>query len=96
MWLRAVRVLAELDCLFSLAKSSSILGEPCCRPEFVESDAAFVDFTKLRHPTLSLSASVKEFIPNDVKLGDDVGRIALLTGRSYSGTDVLVDLMTDS
>lgn len=89
MWLRAVRVLAELDCLFSLAKASVAIGEPSCRPEFVEGDAAFIEFRDLRHPTLAeLKAS---FIPNDIKLGGDVGRIALLTGVLRSvGRDYLV------
>ncbi|KAG1898499.1 muts domain V-domain-containing protein [Suillus fuscotomentosus] len=63
-WLRAVRVLAELDCLFSLAKASVAMGEPSCRPEFVEGDAAFIEAS----------------VANDVKLGGDLGRIALLTG----------------
>ncbi|KAI6019884.1 muts domain V-domain-containing protein [Pisolithus orientalis] len=67
VWLRAVRVLAEFDCLFSLAKSSVAIGEPSCRPEFVEGEAAFVEFEELRHPTLS--ALRDNFIPNDVKLG---------------------------
>lgn len=83
VWLRAIRVFAELDCLFSLAKSSAAIGEPSCRPEFVEGDAAFVDFEQLRHPTLCLSTNLKSFIPNDVKLGGDVGKIALLTGKFY-------------
>ncbi|KAI6129543.1 muts domain V-domain-containing protein [Pisolithus croceorrhizus] len=80
VWLRAIRVLAELDCLFSLAKSSVAIGEPSCRPEFVEGDAAFVEFEELRHPTLS--ALRDNFIPNDIKLGGTVGRIALLTVSS--------------
>jgi DNA mismatch repair protein MSH6 len=80
LWLRAIRVFAELDCLFSLAKSSVALGEPACRPEFVDGSSAWVDFQDLRHPTLCLSASLKEFIPNNVKLGGDVAKIALLTG----------------
>jgi DNA mismatch repair protein MSH6 len=75
-------VLAELDCLFSLAKSSAALGEPSCRPELVEGEAAFVEFEELRHPALCVSSSLKgDFIPNDVRLGGDVGRIALLTGK---------------
>jgi DNA mismatch repair protein MSH6 len=78
VWLRAIKTIAELDCLFSLAKASSVLGEPMCRPEFVESDAAFVDFEELRHPALCLKAT--DFIPNDVKLGGDSGKVALLTG----------------
>lgn len=90
MWLRAIRVLAELDCLFSLAKASSALGEPACRPEFVEGDEAFVDFEDLRHPAL---VSLKgDFIPNDVRLGGDVGRIALLTGAWASSRSGMVQL----
>ncbi|GBE83778.1 DNA mismatch repair protein [Sparassis crispa] len=86
VWLRAIRVLAELDCLFSLAKSSAALGEPACRPELVEGDAAWIEFEELRHPALCVSSSLKgDFIPNDVKLGGDVGRIALLTGPNMGG-----------
>lgn len=77
VWLRAVKVMAELDCLFSLAKSSASMGQPCCRPEFVQSDEAFIDFKQLRHPALSLK---NDFIPNDVKLGGDSQKIVLLTG----------------
>ncbi len=81
VWLRSIRVLSELDCLFSLAKASNALGEPVCRPEFVEGDSAWVEFEELRHPALSISAGFKgDFIPNDIKLGGDTGKIALLTG----------------
>ncbi|KAI0642601.1 DNA mismatch repair protein Msh6 [Trametes meyenii] len=86
VWLRAIRVLAELDCLFSLAKASSALGEPACRPELVEGDEAFIDFEELRHPALCVSGSLKgDFIPNNVRLGGEVGRIALLTGPNMGG-----------
>ncbi|TRM62248.1 muts domain V-domain-containing protein [Schizophyllum amplum] len=84
LWLKAVRVFAELDCLFSLAKSSAAIGEPSCRPEFVDSDTSFLDFQELRHPTLSLQ-KVEEFIPNDIKLGNGVGKVALLTGPNMAG-----------
>lgn len=90
LWLRAIRVFAELDCLFSLAKSSAAIGEPSCRPEFVEGDAAFVDFEQLRHPTLCLSTNLKSFIPNDVKLGGDEGKIALLTGPNMAGKSTVM------
>lgn len=87
VWLRAVRVISELDCLFSLAKSSLALGEPMCRPEFIEGDSAFIDFKDLRHPALCASERLNgDFIPNDVKLGCDAGRIALLTGEFTPAT----------
>lgn len=78
VWLRTVRVFAELDCLLSLAKSSIAIGEPSCRPVFAEGDAAFLEFKNLRHPNI---ASLKDFIPNTVHLGGKAGRIALLTGE---------------
>lgn len=81
VWLRAIKVLAELDCLLSLAKSSNALGDPVCRPEFVEGDAAWVEFKDLRHPALCMRQRLEDFIPNNIKLGLDVGRIALLTGE---------------
>ncbi|KAF8652371.1 hypothetical protein AX16_004399 [Volvariella volvacea WC 439] len=90
IWLRAVRVLAELDCLISLARSSVAIGEPSCRPTFVDGDKGFIDFEELRHPTLCLSTNLKTFIPNDIKLGGDVGNIALLTGPNMAGKSTLM------
>ncbi|KAJ3753736.1 muts domain V-domain-containing protein [Lentinula raphanica] len=90
VWLRAIRVFAELDCLFSLAKSSTAIGEPACRPEFVQDDSAWFDFKSLRHPTLCASTSVDSFIPNDVKLGGAVGKIALLTGPNMAGKSTVM------
>lgn len=51
-WMQVVKLVAELDCLMSLAKSSQALGEPSVRPEIVEADAAFVEFEELRHPCI--------------------------------------------
>lgn len=81
VWLSSVQVLAHLDCLFSLAKSSAALGEPICRPEIVQDDAALIEFEELRHPAISASSSLKgDFIPNDIMLGGSRGRVILLTG----------------
>jgi DNA mismatch repair protein MSH6 len=88
-WLRAVRVLAELDCLLGLAKASLALGEPACRPEFVDDDAAWVDFEELTHPVLA-ARSKSAFIPNDVALGGEKGRIALLTGPNMGGKSTVM------
>ncbi|KAF9069417.1 muts domain V-domain-containing protein [Rhodocollybia butyracea] len=90
VWLRAIRVFAELDCLFSLAKSSTAIGEPACRPEFVDDESAWFEFKSLRHPTLCASISVDDFIPNNVKLGGDVGKIALLTGPNMAGKSTVM------
>lgn len=52
-YMATVKVLARLDCLLSLSKSSSALGEPCVRPEIVESDTAIIEFEELRHPCIN-------------------------------------------
>lgn len=91
-FLLAIKGIAELDCLVSLAKASQALGEPSCRAEFVESETAVVDFEELRHPCLA-SASMTEFIANDIALGLDqkgadessCARVTILTGGNMAG-----------
>jgi DNA mismatch repair protein MSH6 len=87
VWLSMVRVVAELDCLVSLAKASHDMDEPKCRPEFVETEQAFVDFGDLRHPSMCLQ---RDFIANDVQLGGDVARTTLLTGPNMAGKSTLL------
>jgi len=83
-WLRAIRVLSELDCLVSLARSSSAIGSPSCRPEFVEGESAMIEFEELRHPTVCLNANVTNFVDNDVGMGGDKARVVLLTGPNMA------------
>jgi DNA mismatch repair protein MSH6 len=94
VWLRTVRVTAELDCLLSLAKASVAIGTPSCRPEFVESEEAFVDFTEMRHPGIAMALGARnggDFISNDVKMGGpDTARIMLLTGPNMAGKSTLM------
>ncbi|KAL1412081.1 DNA mismatch repair protein msh6 [Vanrija albida] len=87
IWLKMIRIIAELDCLVSLAKASNDMDEPKCRPEFVESEEAFVDFESLRHPSMCLQ---RDFIANDVQLGGDVARTTLLTGPNMAGKSTLL------
>ena len=95
-WLKAVRVMAELDCLVSLALASANLDEPKCRPEFVDAPQSFVDFEELRHPSMCLRLG-GGFIANDVKLGaaadaeaDETPRTVLLTGPNMAGKSTLL------
>lgn len=84
-------MIAELDCLISLAIASHNLDEPKCRPTFVEADHAFVDFEELRHPSMCLRS---DFIANDVKLGgppdEPQPRTVLLTGPNMAGKSTLL------
>ena len=90
-WTQAVKVIAQLDCLISLAAASSALGEPSCRPTFVEGDRSVIEFEELRHPCML--PSVTDFIPNDVKLGGDAANINLLTGANAAGKSTILRMV---
>ncbi|KAI3629090.1 hypothetical protein CBS9595_000162 [Malassezia furfur] len=85
---RAVRTVAQLDALLSLAKSSAALGAPACRPRLVRRDTAHFAFRALRHPCMApsaLSGAPAEFIPNDLALGDTHEEVMILTGSNMAG-----------
>ncbi|KAI0102664.1 DNA mismatch repair protein msh6 [Nemania sp. FL0031] len=88
IWLQAIRIVSQLDCLVSLAKASSSLGEPSCRPVFVDEERSVVEFTELRHPCML--NTVDDFIPNDVVLGGDSAKINLLTGANAAGKSTIL------
>ncbi|PUU72967.1 muts domain V-domain-containing protein [Tuber borchii] len=87
-WLGAVKIVASLDCLISLARSSASLGETSCRPTFVEGERSVLDFIELRHPCMA--SSLDDFIPNDVQLGGDFPKISLLTGANAAGKSTVL------
>ena len=92
IWLAAVKVIAQLDCLISLAKASTSLGHPSCRPEFVDEDPntgkATLDLVDLRHPCLL--SKVDDFIPNDIVLGGAHPNLTLLTGANAAGKSTVL------
>lgn len=87
-WLQAIKITSQLDCLVSLAKASSALGEPSCRPTFVDEERSVLEFEELRHPCMT--NSVADFIPNDIKLGGDEAKINLLTGANAAGKSTIL------
>jgi DNA mismatch repair protein MSH6 len=89
IWLAATQIVAQLDCLISLAKASTSLGQPCCRPEFVDDERSVLDFVDLRHPCLL--SNVDDFIPNDVVLGGQGNpNLTLLTGANAAGKSTVL------
>ena len=38
VWKSTIHVLANIDCIIALTKTSETLGQPSCRPQFVEAD----------------------------------------------------------
>ncbi|KAL0934713.1 DNA mismatch repair protein msh6 [Colletotrichum truncatum] len=87
-WAQSIRIIAQLDCLISLARASASLGEPSCRPEFVDQERSVVEFEELRHPCML--DTVADFIPNDVKLGGQTANINLLTGANAAGKSTVL------
>lgn len=93
MWLQAVKVISQLDCLISLAKVSSALGQPSCRPVFVSDleldglDRSVLELEELRHPCM---ATTSAFIPNDIVLGGSSPNITLLTGANAAGKSTVL------
>ncbi|OJD19919.1 hypothetical protein AJ78_00113 [Emergomyces pasteurianus Ep9510] len=87
-WLAAVKVVAQLDCLISLAKASSALGYPSCRPVFADDERSVLEFRELRHPCML--PNVGDFIPNDVELGGNTPNINLLTGANAAGKSTIL------
>ena len=90
-WLAAVKVVAQLDCLISLAKASTAIGYPACRPEFVDNERGILEFEELRHPCMSATG---DFIPNDVKLGGETPRLNLLTGANAAGKSTVLRMVS--
>lgn len=90
-WLAAVKIVAQLDCLVSLAKTSSALGEPYCRPVFVDEERSVMEFVDLRHPCML--SNVTDFIPNDITLGGNAANISLLTGANAAGKSTILRMV---
>jgi len=88
-WLQSIHIVAQLDCLVSLANLSSSLAEPRCRPVFVEEERSVVEFEELRYPCVL----VDDFIPNDIKLGGDEAKINLLTGANAAGKSTILRMV---
>lgn len=88
IWLAAVKIIAQLDCLISLAKASCSLGEPSCRPIFVDSERSVLNLEDLRHPCLL--RNVSDFIPNDICLGGRHSSLNLLTGANAAGKSTVL------
>ena len=90
-WMTAIKIIAQLDCLVSLAKASSSLGEPACRPTFVDDARSRMDFDELRHPCMI--NTVGDFIPNDICLGGEQPNINLLTGANAAGKSTVLRMV---
>jgi DNA mismatch repair protein MSH6 len=108
VWMTAVRALAELDALLSLATYSANADGPMCRPVFVAFNAMQVDgddnghdvqSLELRgawHPSVAATQARGSagFIPNDIVLGseENPARFVLVTGPNMGGKSTTLRL----
>ncbi|EEB07647.1 MutS protein [Schizosaccharomyces japonicus yFS275] len=88
-WVRMIKAVASMDCLYSLALASAALGEPCCRPEILDQEQSEVTFEELRHPCVS-TLTAGTFVPNDVQLGGMSANMIVLTGPNMAGKSTLL------
>lgn len=100
LWASAVRCLAHLDAVLSLAEVSAQPG--FSRPQFHDgaSTPSFIRLKNARHPCLAQTYQGGEYIPNDATLGAAPAGIAddapaapnmlLLTGPNMGGKSTLL------
>lgn len=86
-WVSVMKIVASIDCLISLAKTSETIGFPSCRPQLVNEQDGSIAFEELRHPCYARNT---DFIPNDVHLGGDRASFGLLTGANAAGKSTLM------
>ncbi len=80
------QVLAELDVLCGLAELAKMRGY--CRPRMV--DEPILRVIDGRHPVLDAREQSGTFVPNDIELGGENGKIALITGPNMAGKSTYI------
>ncbi|KAM7540693.1 hypothetical protein Aperf_G00000029658 [Anoplocephala perfoliata] len=92
-WHSAIKCIAELDCLMSLANYSISAAAITCRPEFYPIDPGtnpFLEIINGYHPCLMRSFSSGEITPNDVQLGLIPGQEETTTTGFKPGATTLI------
>jgi DNA mismatch repair protein MutS len=83
---QTAEVLAQIDVLTSLATIAVKQGY--CRP--VITSEPLLDIREGRHPVLDRLKPSGEFVPNDVRLSPDVGRVQIITGPNMAGKSTYI------
>jgi DNA mismatch repair protein MutS len=84
--LQTAEVLASLDVLASLAELAG--SGQYCRPEL--SDEPVLEIQDGRHPVLDQTLPPGTFVPNDVRMGPESGKLLLITGPNMAGKSVYI------
>ncbi len=78
---QSARVIAELDCLLSLARTA--IKNHYCRPVFNGENRLVIQGG--RHPVVEQFLWDEQFVPNDMALDDREKRILIITGPNMAG-----------
>ena len=95
IWTLGLNLLAELDCLASLAIVSGQSVGNMCRPVFLSytgeyAQSSVLDIKQMRHPCVSLSGN-RTFVPNDTVIAPNDGQsLLLVTGPNMGGKSTLL------
>jgi DNA mismatch repair protein MutS len=84
--IQAGAVLAQLDVLSAMAELAARHGY--ARPEVVAEP--IIEIEAGRHPVLDALLPPGDFVPNDVRLGQDHGSILLITGPNMAGKSTYI------
>ncbi len=83
---QTAEVLAQVDVLAALGVLA-VKGS-YCRPELTEQP--ILDIREGRHPVLDRLQPTGQFVPNDVLLGDETGRVQIITGPNMAGKSTYI------
>ncbi len=83
---QTAEVLAQVDVLTGL--SSIAVKQGYCRP--VMTTEPLLDIKEGRHPVLDRLKPTGEFVPNDVRLNPDGGRVQIITGPNMAGKSTYI------
>jgi DNA mismatch repair protein MutS len=83
---QTAEVLSQVDVLAALA-TNAVKGN-YCRPELTPDP--LLDIREGRHPVLDRLQPSGQFVPNDVLLGEDAGRVQIITGPNMAGKSTYI------
>jgi DNA mismatch repair protein MutS len=83
---QTAETVAHIDVLTALATLA--IHQRYCRPEIT--DQPLLELRESRHPVLDRLQPSGQFVPNDIRLGGDGGRVHIITGPNMAGKSTYI------
>jgi DNA mismatch repair protein MSH6 len=94
LWDAAIRCIARVDVLVSMATYSASIEGSSCRPRVIGGEAPYIDIRQGKHPCITETFSGDDFIPNDAIINSQKtpgGKMCILvTGPNMGGKSTLM------